>query len=236
MLRRGYVQVINYLKDALFPFFCLACEAEGAVLCNECLNNLAVSGIFCCPGCHVPSEGGAVCAKCIDTSALAGHIALLPYQETDPVGRLIQALKYNYVEAALDPFEYLVKDFVARHPALFASIEAIVPVPLHARRYAERGFNQAELIATKVAEALHKPMIPLLRRDKHTAQQAKLNKVERQKNVHLAFVTDTKIKNAYRSVLLVDDVFTTGSTMQECTRALRAAGVGRVVGFSLARG
>ena len=129
--------------------------------------------------------------------------------------------------------EKIISEYVCQHRGVWGDVDAIVPVPLHPRRYAERGFNQARLLADILGQKIGRPVVDLLKRDRYTLQQAKLSREERQLNVHHAFLNSNFNANA---VLLVDDVFTTGATMQECARVLKASGVKKVIGLSVARG
>ncbi len=114
----------------------------------------------------------------------------------------------------------------------------LAPVPLHRKRYKERGFNQAEMIAKGGASKI--PFFEVkkcLTRTKNTENQAKLKKQERIENVKSAFIVPKKFEQTVtgKAIVLVDDVLTTGSTMAECAKALFAAGAQKVAGFTIAR-
>ena len=130
-------------------------------------------------------------------------------------------------------FGEMIDDFLRYHRGVLSEIDLVVPVPLHRRRLAERSFNQARLLADILGQRIRRPVVDLLRRERYTLQQAKLSREERQGNVHHAFVRSNFQADA---ILLVDDVFTTGATMQECARVLKDNGAKRVIGFSMARG
>lgn len=141
--------------------------------------------------------------------AIATAIAALKYKDRPDLGpRLGQAM----VPAALH---------------LRGEVDVVVPVPLHARRLAERGYNQALLLAGPVARILHAPLAPrLLVRRRETSQQANLDRRQRLENIEGAFVADGTIER--KRILLVDDVRTTGATLAACAAALRAAGAPQV--------
>lgn len=155
--------------------------------------------------------------------------ALWPYDEE--MKRSIRDFKYHgrreysafYVEQLLDRYgKTLVR----------LGCEAVVPVPVHKSRLRERTYNQAELIAAGVAEALGVPMLAdLLIRSRKTEPQKELNPEQRRKNLASAFAVNTRSEawNRYWSrILLVDDIYTTGSTVKACAGILRQAGAGEV--------
>lgn len=224
------------LRDAIFPAFCLSCEKEGSVVCAECLNRVEVNGVYACPVCHAFTGTGQCCMGCRNQSYLDQHIALYPYDEAQLGGRMIHALKYNYIEEIVESFAILVEKYWGRAGGVLFSCDYIVPVPLHPRRFAERGFNQAELISRALSYVYGVPLADILKRSRYTHQQARLSKQERAENVKDAFCEDIQNTLGGKAVVLVDDVFTTGSTLQECARVLKNAGAREVVGFTVARG
>lgn len=225
---------VNYLKDALFPLFCLDCGEEGKIICESCFGKINAEGISHCPVCHNPSNNGWACANC--QSRIDRHIAIIKYIEAGLSGRLFHAFKYQYIEDALERILDLISDFIKKNARLFNKIDVVVSIPLHPRRYAERGFNQAELIADELSLLLGVPKLPCLSRVIRTAQQAKLNKEERINNVKHAFKFIGRSSIVNKKVLLVDDIYTTGCTMQECASVLKKAGAKQIIGFTVARG
>lgn len=226
-------QLFGATKDCVFPVFCLGCDKEGEWVCQDCFGRMDLRGVFCCPICHRPNENGFCCAVCRPQSHLDKALAIVVYQEENLAGKLIKALKYNYAEEITNAFAKMIDGFLIHHLGVLSEIDLIVQVPLHRRRLAERGFNQARLLADILGQKIGRPVVDLLKRDRYTLQQAKLSREERRANVHHAFFNSNFSANA---VLLVDDVFTTGATMQECARVLKSSGVKKVIGFSVARG
>lgn len=226
-------RVINLFKSCLFPIFCLGCNQEGVWLCNNCYQKLDPAGVFCCPYCHSQNNTGICCPDCLKKSSLDQVISVLEYQENKLSSKVIENYKYNFIEDLSKIFEDLINEWLSLNK-ITCSESIIVPVPLHAKRLAERGFNQAEVLAGILSKSTGLNVEKLLRRNRYTKQQAKLNKIERQANVQAAF--DLTSNFIPRKVILVDDVFTTGSTMQECAKILKQAGVKEVIGFTLARG
>ncbi len=231
-----YDKCVNYLKDAIFPLFCIDCNLEGNIICADCFQKINSDGVLSCPVCHKSDGLGWACADCKPRSYLERHIAITEYNEAGRLGHLLQAFKYRYIEDAREKLLMLVANFVKKNHHLFSHIDAIIPVPLHSRRYAERGFNQADIIANELSSLLRIPKLSCLVRVAYTCQQAKLKKQDRINNVENAFAFVGNNPGAKNKVLLVDDVYTTGSTLQECARTLKENGAKRVVGFTIARG
>lgn len=207
--------------DYLFPHFCLGCREEGTILCFKCQATISVLGVF------VPLE---------NTKFLDDHSALGFFEENNLLQKLLYAYKYNFVEDVLTIFQILMQQFLKLNKHYFDGIDRLVPVPLHKRRLSERGFNQAEEIAKILAVELRLPLENILIRKKSTKQQAKLQKQERVENIKDAFALKEGFDIKGKNILVVDDVFTTGSTLDECARILKEAGAEMVKAFTLARG
>jgi ComF family protein len=227
--------IIKTAKDSVFPVFCLACGREGFLACPDCLQHIERAGRWFCPVCRAPAKQGFCCAPCAPHSFIDAHAAIARYSEQSLIGTLIRYFKYHCIEEISFIFQTFISDFLSDNKDVFRGIDCIVPVPLHKRRYAERGFNQASILAATVASELDVFVDEKsLRRIVYTRHQASLSREDRLHNVRDAFACGSGA--ASKDILLVDDVFTTGATMQACAKALRAAGARRVTGFSLARG
>ncbi|MGQ9814817.1 MAG: ComF family protein [Candidatus Roseilinea sp.] len=161
-------------------------------------------------------------------------VSAAPFVE--PLRQGIHEFKYNGVPGLAEPFARLMADaWAGASAAAGLSVDLIVPVPLHAARLRERGFNQSERLAFFISRAIGAPMKPrALARIRHTEHQARLGPAERRRNVQGAFAADESLC-AGRRVLLVDDVLTTGTTLCECAAALLAAGAEQVSALTLAR-
>jgi ComF family protein len=225
--------VIVSIKDYFFPIYCLGCNKEGEWVCDNCLVNIDTAGVWRCPVCNNFTFTGERCGRCEYKGQLMLVVAVSEYEEENLVGKLIKIIKYQYAEEAVLVIEKMISNFIKNHQDFFENIKTIVPVPLHSRRYAERGFNQAELIAKALSKKINIPMEKFLKRTRYTRQQVGLSREERQQNLQDAFVVEGVVCGP---ILLVDDVYTTGSTMQECAKVLRQAGVKEVGGFVVARG
>ncbi len=223
MFQRG----VEALKNLLFPLFCLECKAEGELWCETCFVKTRARPFSWDPNEQSSSRNSNEQPKA--ATFLNKVTALCLYEESKIISECIRLLKYNFqtdhasVWRRLLSFPNLKKDFVC------------IPVPLHARRLRERGFNQAEYLARVVAANHGLDIVTTnLARRRHTKQQARLKKSEREKNVRNTFVWQGGA--APPRVYLVDDVYTTGATMNACAAALQQAGVEEIEGLVVARG
>ncbi len=215
---------------ALLPQNCLLCAAPGGdnLLCAACQAALPRLSAERCPLCALPAPGSNICGGCLGK---APHFdatqAVFSYEF--PVDSLIHALKYAHRLAAAEFLGRALAQLPAPlHPDL------IVPVPLAAARLAERGFNQALEIARPLALALGVPLeIRHIHRCRDTTSQAGLPLKERAKNMRHAFECELDLTG--KTVLLVDDVMTSGATLDELARTLKAHGAARVENRVLAR-
>jgi len=148
------------------------------------------------------------------------------------VRKAIHSFKYRHRRTLVDPLAQLVEQELRRRPL---QVDLLVPVPLHPRRMAERGYNQSALLARELANRLGIPSAECLERTKETVAQAKLRAGARQANVRGAFRCMDGAIVLGRRVGIVDDVCTTGATLEDCARALREAGCTSAWGIVVAR-
>ncbi|MBS6913834.1 MAG: ComF family protein [Clostridium sp.] len=225
--------------DLLFPRRCPVCGGvampKGRLICPACLKQLSFVSSPACMKCgkEIGSREQEYCADCIRRKkSFTRGFALLNYDSRAAVS--MAAVKYH------NKREYL--DFYARAAALRfgkqfrqAGIQVIVPVPVHASRLKARGFNQAAVLAEKLSAELGIPWEELLIRVKKTDPQKSLGSAERLKNLRGAFEAEQEA-GKWERVLLVDDIYTTGSTAEICSRALLKTGVKQVFVFAVCIG
>ncbi|EKD67614.1 MAG: phosphoribosyltransferase, partial [uncultured bacterium] len=150
------------------------------------------------------------------------------------IGKIIHTLKYDVAEDILGSIETIVDRFVSAYTQYIPSVDMILPVPLHKKRFAERGFNQAFLIARILATHTDIPLFSrILIRKRDTPHQAQLDREGRLKNVVDAFSISAPEAIRGKRILLVDDVYTTGATMQTCAEVILSAGASSVSGWTL---
>ena len=220
------------LWDALFPPRCVQCGEIGYRLCPRCWSRMAVLPQAQCPRCaHPLTSPRGSCPHCRHARWLLDRVvALRPYE--GPWRRAIQALKYRRDRGLALLFAREAFQVIR---GLHWPISCIIPVPLDRHRERERGYNQVDLWARRLARALSWSYRPqALQRVRATASQVGLSREERWKNVREAFRASPQQVRGCR-VLLVDDVLTTGATMNEAAHALLQAGAIAVYGFVLAR-
>jgi ComF family protein len=215
--------------DALLPQRCIVCGRFGAALHAHCLEELPRASAPRCPRCWAPSRGrGGTCERCA-VAPPAFEALRTPFRFAGPARRALLEAKFRGVTALLEPLGRAAAEVV---PAAW-SVEAVTAVPLHPARRRRRGFDQAELLARAVARELTLPVrTDLLRRVRVTEAQATLGADARSGNVAGAFAA---AGDAPASVLLVDDVTTTGSTLEAAAGVLLGAGAPRVYALAVAR-
>jgi ComF family protein len=242
--------LLRGLLDLLFPPACLVCNQALASslsaadpysdrLCTPCQTELSHRPVPLCPRCaaevgpHTHLADG--CPSCRDESyQFERALRLGPYDGVlrDVVLRMKQPRQEGFAE--------LMGAWWAeqlRAQLLDLGADAVVPVPLHWRRRWERGYNQSAALARGLAGRLRLPLHPAwLRRIRYTPPQTSQTPAQRRENVRGVFQTRRRVRLHGRTILLVDDVMTTGATASECARALRAAGAVRVVVAVLTRG
>ncbi len=230
--------VYNWLdntRNRLFPAECRLCLAPGARdqdLCEGCLAELPWLGNTC-RTCAIPLNGeySDQCAGCLRTPpSLDACHALFAYQS--PIDEWIQALKFRNDLAVAR----LLGNMLSAHMmagAVTATV-SVLPVPLHKRRLAQRGYNQAkELARPLLKKAGYRVARCDCRRLRHTEPQSTLNRKHRSRNLQGIFDVTTSLQN--QRLLLVDDVMTTGATLNELATALKRAGASRVEAIVVAR-
>ena len=218
------------LLDLLYPPRCPGCGRIGVTLCAECQSAIEPLSAPICVRCGRPAETEGLCTTCERTPSHLDRISATAVF-AHPLREAIHELKYNNNRTLAQPLGDRMAAFWQERR--FAA-DLIIPVPLHHSREAERGYNQAALLARVLGSAtgVHVTEHVVARR-KATRQQALLNAAERRENVKDAFVCRGDV--AGKRIVLVDDVCTTGSTLEACAQALKMAGAESVWAFTLAR-
>jgi ComF family protein len=222
----------NKFIDLLFPTACAACGKLGAMICSQCQAKFQEIGHQGCLRCGHPHERiVVVCGSCIiEDFNLNQARACFKYSE--PLETVIKRYKYDGLYALAGPLGGLM---ARMWPQWAQPPDIIVPIPLHGRRLRSRGFNQAQLLAHQLGPAVNIEVNDrVLKRRRSTKPQVGLSPNQRKKNVRRAFTAEPDAVKGLR-ILLIDDVFTTGSTMISAAGTLLEAGAKTVSAYCLAR-
>ena len=232
-LARIYSKGFKIIYDFIFPKKCVGCGEEGFWLCKECFGKIVQVKALFCPYCYKLTPLGQYCSRCRRYYNLTGVIIAAHYE--NPLKEAIHKFKYDRIRELAEPLaELLIERLQLGFPR---GDLVLVPIPLTKRRQLERGFNQAKILAKKVAGEFEIDLVDnVLIRIKERPAQVKLKGRERRENVKGIFAVRGdigQIKN--KTVLLVDDVFTTGATLNEAAKVLRQAGARNIWGLVIAK-
>jgi len=229
--------------DFFFPPKCIFCgKSQGKWVpeqpCSPCLSQIKFFSSPRCPRCGLGFAGKPgedhLCSDCITEERYFNRArALGPYE-----GLILEAIsrfKYHGVSRLALPLGHLLAEYQDADFAL-SEFDLVLPVPLHPKRLRQRGFNQSLLLARRISRRRSIPLdFTALLRIHHTQPQTRLSGPERQKNIRGAFVVERPERVTGKKILLIDDVFTTGATVQECSKVLLQAGASQVDVLTLAR-
>jgi len=235
--------VLTALAELLFPSLCLSCgqilpERGGHPFCPDCYSGIRFITAPLCPVCGIPypaeESPDHTCGDCLQNKRNIGTARSLGIYKSVLLDA-IHAFKYGGNLALGESLGRLMADH--DYPSFrIDDYSLIVPVPLHPRRLRQRGFNQSVILAREIARRHGIAMeFRTLRRVVDTESQAGLKKEERRSNIRKAFGMSDPDRVSGKHVLLVDDVYTTGSTLGECARTLLKGGAESVGALTLAR-
>ena len=206
------------ILNIFFPIHCLGCNQEGSFICFNCFNKLP-----------------------LNTELPSNNLLIASYYEYPLIKKIIHRYKYDFVKELAKPLGLLMIKKLNNFPNNFNKNNSIlIPVPLHKKRLKWRGFNQSELLAQVISQELNIPVINnILIRNKHTLPQVKLeNSKQRKENIEQAFQINPNFKNNLenKKIILIDDISTTGATLEECTKALKPLKPKKIIGLVVAQG
>ncbi len=232
-------QFFTALLDVVLPPICHICRSfipnsDELHICPDCRERLPLVASPLCPICGIPFIGVGNDHRCGACLTHPPHFdrARAPFLYEGAVRDLIHAFKYNRLTHLRFPLALLALEGIDNG----GDPHLIVPVPLHRSRLRQRGFNQAVLLGAVLSRRLALPLLPdTLVRTRSTEPQINLSAQERRMNVNGAFAVTRPDRVAGKRILLLDDVMTTGSTMDECAKELKKAGAETVVAAMIAR-
>ena len=237
-------EVITGFRTLFYPPHCGACgssldsvpawNSEEETLCESCRVLVLLPQGHLCPVCSHPMQGLFICPNCEGKRwHLSAIVSGCRYEGL--VRELIQKFKYGGDQSLMRPLGDLLVSALCDPRLAGKRFDAIVPVPLHSLREREREFNQAALLATRLAKRTGLPVAHLLKRSRSTVPQARFDRIHRLENLEGAFEIRRPVEEG-ATFLLVDDVTTTGTTLNACAAVLMEAGAGEVFAVTVARG
>jgi len=234
----------NTLLDLLFPTSCVSCGVVGSVFCDTCKATIPLAEPACFV-CNARKPSGSICDTCRPRAPHLTRVWWAVSYENELVRNAITQFKYHnnrsLAESLADSIVASVKKRAQAHHVHIPANAVLLAVPLHTQKRRLRGFNQSELLASYIARELSLPLVQtnVLMRIKNTSPQAQAGgREKRMENVEHAFEVNKasvqEIQN--RLIILVDDIATTGSTLNDAARALKEAGAAHVWGLVVAKG
>ncbi|MFH1461159.1 MAG: ComF family protein [Patescibacteria group bacterium] len=221
------------ILDLIFPINCLGCGQPGQFICFSCFKQMPLNQK---PGLKSNSQSNL------------NNLIIASYYEHPLIKEAIHQYKYNFIKDLAEPLAKLMikkLDVIASEAKQSRGKTILIPIPLHPKRLRWRGFNQSLLLAEKISQALNLPMIDnLLIRTKHTLPQVKLqNSLARQQNIRQAFALNSNRSNlesnldfSNKTLILIDDISTTGATLEEAAQTLKPLNPKQIWGLVIAQG
>ena len=256
-MRPVLIQLKNLILNLIFPPFCFGCGKEGSFFCDKCCAMLCwmPPACFVCGRLSPIVTPGRTCLLCRKKTAIYGFISPFTYERDhlpDTFSRVragegMQFSQERTIRILIHQFKYMrisglgnlsakfLIEYMKKYTVVFGGHVAIVPIPLHKSRMRMRGFNQAEYIAEGLARELSIRLLSgALLRVKKTKPQVGLSSEERKNNIAGVFAVHDSSLLRGLSIILVDDVKTTGATLEEAASVLKKAGAKRIIAVTLA--
>lgn len=225
------------LKNIFYPPLCFSCEAKtsGSYLCGQCKENIEFFWPPLCRICGIPfcADNTTVCPACREKEMFYNRlISIAAYQ--GPVKTLVLHFKYQRCDYLADFLADLMAGHMFDAKLLPYAYDLMTCVPMHPTRLKERGYNQAHLLGKNLAAKFNLEFAPdLIRVTKNRPAQVTLSQAQRRQNIQDAFASDYDL--AGKNIVMIDDIFTTGATINACAYALKAAKAQTVLALTLAK-
>ena len=211
-------KIFNYLLSLIFPIECISCKEEDTYLCTKCLNKIDINHDF----------------KFKKNLKYIDKVHSATKYDNKLLQIAIHYFKFRYIKELVVPLSKIIIKYLEQEKIELTDY-MLIPIPLHKKRYLERGFNQSELIATQLAKHFNLQIANnVLIRSLNTPHQVGLNKKKRLNNLNEAFkvLKPELIKD--KKIILIDDVVTTGSTLEEVAKTLIKAKVSNIIAITIA--
>lgn len=226
------------LLDLIFPKYCVNCKKLGDYLCDNCFSRLSYDTKNICLRCGKASFDGLTHPRCRTKNTIEGSFTGVVFNSVSK--RLIYSFKYKPYLSGMRNFvgDLFYESLVQNEEFMKMSLQnpILIPIPLSRKKLRKRGYNQAEILAKELSKKFGFPVIDCLIRVKETKSQVGLNKEKRKENTKGAFgVINHKSSIINSNVVLVDDVLTSGATMNEACSVLKKAGGGKVWALAFAK-
>jgi ComF family protein len=243
ILKNNLRTAVIFFEDIIFPRRCVCCGRynEYSYLCHKCFGTLPICQKLECMSCGAPSKAGESCVKCSKQTSIDNFFVASRYSDRNVV-KIIKTFKYRFIADLSTPLSKLMTKYINRliklkNINIFQDNPILIPVPLHTRRLNWRGFNQSELLAQKLGDTFQlNTRTDVLIRKKEITPQAEVEIRQRVQNVKNIFSCKNKRDISGKHIMLIDDICTTGSTLNECAKALKKAGVKNVSAIVVAKG
>jgi len=241
-IKNNFLKLKDFVLDALFPWHCVFCLKENEnLICSDCLKMIPIFSDFYCPSCQkLLTSFKHRCSRKTNLSALGA----VSYYENPILRKAIHTFKYQKIIKLKEVLTDLMIQFL-KHSNFFSELLKekdkiiILSVPLHKSKERKRGFNQADLLAQEISKyfEINYQKDALLRKKNNPSQTSLKDKNKREKNVRKIFKINPKKRKLLKNkiILLVDDVYTTGATMEEVSKLLKKVKVKKVIGLVIAR-
>lgn len=235
------MNIRDAILDFFYPKFCLGCGKERTYLCPQCFSKIKTFNAPFCPYCQLRSSESKICKKC--RKNLTGFVSAASYS-SELIRKIIDAFKYNFVKELAEPLAFLILKFLKENPEIEFFKNPldflIIPIPLYPRRLRWRGFNQSTEIGKIISPLIKIPLREdILLRRKNTEPQVGLKEEkEKKENIKNAFLVNIKLVSEIqdKKIILLDDVATSISTIEEAAGIFKENGVKKVWGLTVAKG
>lgn len=225
-------EITQAIVEFLFPATCVGCGKWGNFICSKCSKSLLRITPPICNRCGKPETTGTFCPDCWNSVTKIDGIRSV-FRFEGVIRQAVHDLKYHHLKALSGNMACYLFEYLAKNPI---DTDALMPVPIHKNRIKQRGYNQSELIAKHLGKMLDLPVITTcLIRSRDSLPQARSEDVaQRKKNVLGAFSCADKA-GTFKNIVLIDDVCTSGATLEACAVTLKKSGFQSVWGLTVAR-